>query len=89
MDRRGGDGRYAVLEVETRVWDPAFMTEPDCHYTTTISPFKERIRLDKIDRHLHDEITVIDHALTRPWTVDKICCNANPLSDWPESICVR
>jgi hypothetical protein len=33
---------------------------------------KERIYLDKIDRSiLHDEITVIDHALTRPWTVIK------------------
>jgi len=28
--------------------------------------------VDKSDPDtLHDEITVIDHALTRPWTVDK------------------
>ena len=28
--------------------------------------------LDKNDKNLlHDEITVIDHALTRPWSVDK------------------
>jgi hypothetical protein len=33
---------------------------------------KERIYLDKTNRNLlHDEITVIDHALTRPWTVLK------------------
>jgi hypothetical protein len=33
---------------------------------------KERIYLDKIDPNtLHDEITTIDHALTRPWTVTK------------------
>ena len=33
---------------------------------------KERIYLDKADRDiLHDEITTIDHALTRPWTVNK------------------
>jgi len=33
---------------------------------------KERISLDKADRNiLHDEITTIDHALTRPWTVTK------------------
>ena len=33
---------------------------------------KERIYLDKADPDLlHDEITVFDHALTRPWTVIK------------------
>jgi hypothetical protein len=36
------------------------------------SIFKERICRDQADSKLmHDEITVIDHALTRPWTVDK------------------
>ena len=31
---------------------------------------------------------MIDHALTRPWTVDKrYVRNADPLADWPESIC--
>ena len=33
---------------------------------------KERIYLDKTNRNvLHDEMTVFDHALTRPWTVTK------------------
>ena len=33
---------------------------------------KERIFLDKSKPDLlHDEITTIDHALTRPWTVTK------------------
>ena len=33
---------------------------------------KERIYLDKADPNVfHDEVTVIDHALTRPWTVTK------------------
>jgi hypothetical protein len=33
---------------------------------------KERNYLDKSNPEiLHDEITVIDHAFTRPWTVDK------------------
>jgi hypothetical protein len=33
---------------------------------------KERIYLDKANPDiLHDEITTIDHALTRPWTVTK------------------
>ena len=33
---------------------------------------KERIYLDKADPDLlHNEITTIDHALTRPWTVTR------------------
>ena len=33
---------------------------------------KERIYVDKADHEIaHDEVTVIDHALTRPWTVMK------------------
>jgi hypothetical protein len=33
---------------------------------------KERIFIDKSDPNIaHDEVTVIDHALTRPWTVMK------------------
>jgi hypothetical protein len=31
---------------------------------------------------------VIDHALTRPWTVDKrYVRDANPLVEWFESVC--
>jgi hypothetical protein len=31
---------------------------------------KQRLFVDRVDRNtLHDEITVIDHAYTRPWTV--------------------
>jgi hypothetical protein len=70
-----GSGTYDVLEVETRgpfkgprVFDStgiplAFDNE---------STFKERIFLDKKDPNtLHDVITVYDHALIQPWTVDK------------------
>ena len=33
---------------------------------------KERIYLDKANADiLHDDVTVLDHALTRPWTVNK------------------
>jgi hypothetical protein len=47
---------------------------------------KERIYLDKADPNiLHDEMTTIDHALTRPWTVDKkYVRNPNRRADWPE-----
>src|SRR6202163_1902272 len=86
-----GAGRYNVLEVETRgfkgprIYD---ITGLPLHRDNQ-SIFKERIHLDKADPNiLHDEITVIDHALTRPWTVDKkYVRNADPASDWPESIC--
>jgi hypothetical protein len=55
------------------------------------SIFKERIYLDKADPNiLHDEITVIDNALTGPWTVDKrYVRNADPLAQWFESICIE
>jgi hypothetical protein len=33
---------------------------------------RERIYLDKFNPNvLHDEITTLDHALTRPWTITK------------------
>ena len=53
------------------------------------SVFKERFYLDKNDPNLlHDEITVIDNALTRPWTVDKrYVRNPDLHAEWPESIC--
>jgi hypothetical protein len=53
------------------------------------SVFKERIHLDKADANLlHDEITVFDRALTRPWTVDKRYIRGkNPRPDWEEFIC--
>ena len=87
-----GDGRYDLLEVETR----GPFKGPRAYDATGLplafdneSVFKERIYRDKADsKVLHDEITVIDHDLTRPWTVDKrYIRNADPLSDWPESIC--
>jgi hypothetical protein len=38
----------------------------------------ERIDLDKVDPNLmHNDITTIDHALTRPWVV---LTSSNPLS---------
>ena len=87
-----GDGRYDVLEVDTRgpfkgprAYDA---TGLPLHFDNQ-STFKERIHLDKNDPNiLHDEITVFDHALTRPWSVDKTFQrNRNPHPDWPESPC--
>ena len=69
-----GDGKYTALEVETR-----FLRGPRAYEASGI-PFhednqtviKERFYLDKATPDLlHIEITSIDHALTRPWTVVK------------------
>jgi hypothetical protein len=48
---------------------------------------KERFYLDKANPNiLHDEITTIDHALTRPWTIVKNM-RREPKPIWVESIC--
>ena len=89
-----GDGRFDVLEAETRgpfkgrrSYDA---TGLPLHFDNQ-SVFKERIYLDKTDPNvLHDEITVIDNALTRPWTVDKrYLRKAEPHLDWVEAYCVE
>ena len=60
------------------------------HYDNQ-SIFKERIYLDRSDPNLlHDEITVIDHALTRPWTVDKrYRRSVRTVPVWPEYVCAE
>jgi hypothetical protein len=88
-----GDGVYDVLEAETRgfkgprVFDASGLP---LHFDNE-SVFKERIYLDKADpKTIHDEITVIDHALTRPWTVDKrYVHSADPHPLWRESSCIE
>ena len=70
--RSNGDGRFDVLEVETRgfkgprTFDASGLPLHQDNRTIV----KERIYLDKAGI-LHDQITVIDHALTRPWTAVK------------------
>jgi hypothetical protein len=88
-----GDGTYDVLEAETRgfkgprVYDASGLP---LHFDNQ-SVFKERIHLDKSDpKVIHDEVTVIDHALTRPWTVDKrYVHSANPRPEWREASCIE
>jgi hypothetical protein len=86
-----GDGKYDVLEVETRgfkgprVYD---LTGLPLHHDSQ-SVFKKRIFLDNRDQNLlYDEITVIDNALTRPWVVTKrYVRNLDLGAAWPESSC--
>ena len=69
-----GDGRYDVLEIETRGFKGPRTYEASgmLLHEDGESVIKERLYLDKSDPNtLHDDITVTDHALTRPWTVNK------------------
>jgi hypothetical protein len=88
-----GDGKYDMLEVETRGF------KGPRHYDASQLPlhhdnqsvFKERFYLNKTNPNiLHDEITVIDNALTRPWTVVReYHRNPNPQPAWREFICAE
>jgi hypothetical protein len=89
-----GDGRYDTLVVETRG-----MKGPRTFEMTGIplhddnqTIIKERIYLDKADPNmLHDEITTIDHALTRPWIVTKDY-RRTPTNEpiwWSETVCAE
>jgi hypothetical protein len=83
-----GDGAYDTLEVETRGFKgPRAYDETGLPlHVDNQSVFKERFWRDKADPNIfHDEITTIDHALTRPWTVDKKYVRSpNKYPDWPE-----
>jgi hypothetical protein len=87
-------GHYNLLEVETRgfrgprTYDASGLPL----HADEQSIIKERMYLDKADKNvMHNEITVIDHALTRPWTVmkdyrrdpkpvfvEEVCAEGNP-----------
>ena len=86
-----GDGRFEMLEVETRdLKGPrAFDASGIPLHADNQTVVKERIYLDKANSNiLHDEVTTIDHALTRPWTVIKSYHRVlNPI--WIEAICAE
>jgi hypothetical protein len=88
------EGRYSVLEVETRgpfKGPRAFDASGLPLHADNQSIFKERFHLDKADPSvLHEEVTVIDHALTRPWSVDRrYIHNLDLRAQWPEVFCVE
>ncbi|HEV7981718.1 MAG TPA: hypothetical protein VGP86_02390 [Xanthobacteraceae bacterium] len=89
-----GDGRYDTLVVETRG-----LKNPRTYDASGI-PFhadgrtiiRERIYLDKADQNtLYDDITVIDNALTRPWSAHKTYRRAAAKGPiwWREDICAE
>jgi len=85
------NGRYNVLEVETR-----YFRGPRAYDATGLplardnqSIIKERIHLDKTNSNvIYDDITVYDHALTRPWTITrKAVRDPNPRPAWRTEEC--
>jgi hypothetical protein len=86
-----GDGRYDALDVETRnLKGPrSFDASGIPLHADNQTIVKEHIYLDKAKPDiLHDEVTTIDHALTRPWTVLKTYHRVrNPI--WVEAICAE
>jgi hypothetical protein len=88
-----GTGRYDTLEVETRGFKGprAFDSTGLPLHRDNQTIVKERIYQDKADPNvLYDEITTIDNALTRPWTVTKNYIRSkNPRPVWHEFICAE
>lgn len=84
-----GDGRFDTLVVETRNMKGPRTIDADGLplHKDNQTVVKERLFLDKENPNLlYDEITIIDHALTRPWTVTRRYQRGrNPI--WPEDIC--
>jgi hypothetical protein len=84
-----GDGRYDALVIETRgmrgprAFDSSGLPLHDDNETIV----KERIHLDPTDPDLlQNEITTIDHALARPWTVLR-SYKREQQPGWVEHIC--
>ena len=88
-----GDGRYDLLEVETRllrgprVFDQTGLPLHEDNETI----IKERIYTDKSNPDtIVNEIVTIDNALTRPWSATKRYRRvAGHDAVWPESVCAE
>jgi hypothetical protein len=88
---RDGTGRYDMLEAETRYFKGprAFDASGLPLAFDNQSIFKERFFIDKTNPDIiHDLTTVIDNALTRPWTSDRQYMRmAENVVQWPETWC--
>src|SRR5258707_4744975 len=83
------DGRFDTLEVETRNFKGPRTLEASGIplHDDNETVIKERIYLDKSNPDiLHNEITVVDHAFTRPWRVHKVYIRNRKVS-WIENNC--
>jgi hypothetical protein len=88
------DGRFDVLEVETRdlkgprAYDGTGLPLHEDNQTV----IKERFHTDKADPNIIiNEITTIDNSLTRPWTAIKRYRRVATKEEavWPESVCAE
>jgi len=86
-----GDGKYDVLEVETRnirgprTWDQTGMPMAEDNDTVV----KERFYLDKTDKNLlHLDMTTTDGSITRPWSVTRTFRRQDK-AVWMESNCTE
>jgi hypothetical protein len=82
-------GRYGALEVETRsLKGPRSLDASGLPlHADNQTIVKERIFLDPANRNLlHDQVTTIDHAYTRPWTIVR-SYNRDPDPVWVENNC--
>jgi hypothetical protein len=88
-----GDGRFDTLEVETRGFKGprSYDASGLPLHRDNKSVIKERIYLDKANPNLlHNDITVVDNGLTRPWSVEKTYRrNREPHPIWIEYICAE
>jgi hypothetical protein len=88
-----GKGRFDTLEVETRNFKGPRAFEPSGLplHADNQTVVKERFYIDKSDPDLlHNDLTVIDDALTHPWTVAKKYRRDNAkFPIWPEDMCVE
>ena len=84
-----GDGKYDVLEVETRNFKGPRNYEPSGIplHEDNESIIKERMYIAKDNPDtLVNEITTFDHALTRPWKVVKNYRREKDV-EWHEDLC--
>jgi hypothetical protein len=88
LDARGS-GRFDTLAIETRGFKgPRIIDNTGIPlHLDNETVIRERISLDPADRNLlNDEVTLIDHAFTRPWTVTRSFRRAAK-SEWIEYLC--
>ena len=84
-----GDGKFDTLEVETRnikghrTYESTGLPLHEDNETVV----KERIYYDKARDRIMAEVTTIDHALTRPWTVIKPYMREKAGVPWIDLIC--
>jgi hypothetical protein len=86
---RAGNGRYDLLEVETRNFQGprSFDNAGIPLHADNQTIIKEQIFRDSQDPEIiHDVMTTIDHALTRPWTIDKTY-RPQKNREWVQNIC--